>query len=410
MMSAVELIGRGRATLTMSVDKGKADSALGCFEVWKSDPNETLNPASVLNWQMLFVPRSTFEIAVVWTMRRAPSQASQMRRRDFITALGTAATWPLAARAQQPAKMKRIAFVSPAAKVSEISVSGRPYYRAFFEELSRLGYVEGQNLGVERYSGEGRPERYAELARDVVNTHPDLILAVAARLSLDFKMATTTIPIVTLIIDPIAMGLVASIARPGGNITGVTIAAGLELIGKRMGLLVEAMPKLSTVGYLVSRPYWEDPRGAAAREAAKRAGISLKAALLGNAFNEAEYQRVFRSMEQDRADALMVSDENEHLTYRATIVELAAKGRIPAIYALREFVEVGGLMAYSIDLADIYRRVANLIDKILRGANPGDIPFYQPTKFELSINLKTAKALGLEIPAMLLARADEVIE
>ena len=306
--------------------------------------------------------------------------------------------------------MKRIAFVYPAAKVSEISVSGRPYYRAFFEELSRLGYVEGQNLGVERYSGEGRPERYAELARDVVNTHPDLILAVGARLSLDFKMATTTIPIVTIIIDPIAMGLVASIARPGGNITGVTIAGGLEIIGKRMGLLVEAMPKLSTVGYLASRPFWEDPRGAAAREAAKRAGISLTAALLGSAFNEAEYQRVFRSMEQDRADALMVSDEPEHVTNRATIVELAAKGRIPTIYPFREFVEVGGLMAYSIDLADIYRRLANLIDKILKGANPGDIPFYQPTKFELSINLKTAKALGLEMPAMLLARADEVIE
>ena len=332
-----------------------------------------------------------------------------MRRRDFITALGAAATWPLAAQAQQPAKMKRIAFVRPAGPVSEVSVSGRPYYRAFFEELSRLGYVEGQNLGVERYSGEGRPERYAELARDVVNTHPDLILAVAARLSLDFKMATTTIPIVSMINDPIALGLAASIARPGGNITGVTISGGLELIGKRMGLLVEAMPKLSTVSYLVSRPYWEDPRGAAAREAAKQAGLLLKAVLLG-AFNEAEYQRVFRSMEQDRADGLMVSDEAENITYRATIVELAAKGRIPTIYAVRDFVEAGGLMAYSPDLADIYRRVANLIDKILKGTNPGDIPFYQPTKFELSINLKTAKELGLEMPATLLARADEVIE
>jgi putative tryptophan/tyrosine transport system substrate-binding protein len=333
-----------------------------------------------------------------------------MRRRDFITALGTAATWSLAARAQQPSKMKRIAFVRPAGPVSEVSVSGSPYYRAFFEELSRLGYVEGQNLRVERYSGEGRPERYAELARDVVNTHPDLIIAVAARLSLDFKTATTTIPIVSLINDPIALGLVQSIARPGGNITGVTISGGLQLIGKRMGLLVEAMPKLSTVSYLVSRPYWEDPRGVAAREAAKQAGISLKAALLGSAFDEAEYQRVFRSMEQDRADALMVSDEAEHTPNRATIVELAAKGRIPTIYSYREFVEVGGLMAYSIDLADMYRRLANLIDKILKGANPGDIPFYQPTKFELSINLKTAKALGLELPAMLLARADEVIE
>ena len=332
-----------------------------------------------------------------------------MRRRDFVTALGTAAIWPLAARAQQPAKMKRIAYVHSAANVSRISASGEPFYRAFFEELSRLGYVEGQNLGVERYSGDGRTERYAELARNVVNTHPDLILAVGGRLSLDFKMATTTIPIVTMIIDPIAMGLVASIARPGGNITGVAIAAGLEIIGKRMGLLVEAMPKLSTVGYLASRPFWEDPRGAAVREAAKQAGISLSPVML-SAFDEAEYQRVFRSMEQDRADAFMVSDEPENSINHATIVELAAKARIPAIYPFRDYVEAGGLMAYSIDLADNYRRLANLIDKILKGANPGDIPFYQPTKFELSINLKTAKALGLEMPAMLLGRADEVIE
>src|SRR6266581_8563422 len=259
------------------------------------------------------------------------SLGADMRRRDFITLFGgAAATWPLVARAQQPSKMKRIAFVQPSAKVSEISVSGRPYYRAFFEELSRLGYVEGQNLGVERYSGEGRPERYAELARDVVNTHPDLIVTSGGRLSLDFKMATTTVPIVTIIVDPIALGLVASIARPGGNITGATIAAGLEITGKRMGLLVEAMPKLSTVGYLASRPYWEDPRGAAAREAAKRAGVALSPAMLG-AFSEAEYERVFKSMEQDRADALLVSEESEHLTNRATIVELAAKGRIPTI-------------------------------------------------------------------------------
>ena len=289
-------------------------------------------------------------------------------------------------------------------------MSGMPFFRAFFEELSRLGYVEGQNLGVERYSGEGRTERYAELARDVVNTHPDLILALGARLSLDFKKATTTIPIVTLVIDPIALGLVASIARPGGNITGITIAGGLEIIGNRIGLLVEAVPKLSSLGYLATRSYWEDARGEAAREAAKRAGISLKVALLGSAFNEAEYQRVFMSMEQDRVSAFVVSEEPEHVTNRATIVELAAKGRIPTIYPFREFVEDGGLMAYSINQVDVYRRVASLIGKILGGANPGDIPFYQPTKFELSINLKTAKALGLEMPAMLLGRADEVIE
>jgi putative ABC transport system substrate-binding protein len=333
-----------------------------------------------------------------------------MRRRDFITAFGTAAAWPLAVRAQQPAKIKRIAVVHPVEKVGNMTINGRRSFGVFFEELSRLGYVEGQNLEVERYSGEGRSERYAELAHDVVNTRPDLIVTSTVRLSLDFKMATTTIPIVTVLFDPVASGLVGSIARPGGNITGVTIAGGFEITGKRMGLLVEAMPKMSTVGYLASRPYWEDPRGAAAREAAKRAGLSLKAALLGSPFNEAEYQRVFKSMEQDRADALLVAEESENLANRATIVELAAKDRIPTMYPFRDFVAVGGLMAYGSDLADIFRRVANHVDKILRGANPGDIPFYQPTKFELVINLKTAKALGLEMPAMLLARADEVIE
>ena len=347
---------------------------------------------------------------MVWTLRKTPSRADQMRRRDFIKALGTAATWPLAARAQQPAKMLRIAFVNSAAKVSETGVSGRPHFRAFFEELSRLGYVEGQNLRVERYSGEGQTERYPELARDVVNTRPDLILAVGGRLSLDFKMATTTIPIVTITIDPIALGLVASIARPGGNITGVTISGGLEIIGKRMGLLVAAMPRLSSIGYLASRPFWEDARGAAARDAAKRAGVAFSPTMLGTVFDEAEYQRVFRSMKQDRVDALMVSEEPEHLTYRATIVELAARDRLPAIYPLHDFVEIGGLMAYSINQVDIYRRVASLIDKILRGADAGGIPFYEPTTFELSVNLKTAKALGLEMPAMLLGSADEVIE
>ena len=156
-----------------------------------------------------------------------------MRRRDFITALGAAATWPLAARAQQPAKIKRIAVVHPAEKVGNMTINGRRSFRAFFEELSRLGYVEGQNIAVERYSGEGQPKRYAELAREVANTHPDLIFTIGTPLSLDFKMATATIPTVTILGDPIAMGLVASIARPGGNITGVTNTAGFAVEGKR---------------------------------------------------------------------------------------------------------------------------------------------------------------------------------
>jgi hypothetical protein len=180
-----------------------------------------------------------------------------MQRREFITLLGGAsAAWPLAVRAQQPARMKRIAIVSPATKVSEISVSGRPYYRAFFEELSRLGYVEGQNLGVERYSGEGRSERYAELVRDVVNTHPDLILTAANRLSLDFKMATTTIPIVTITADPVAIGLAASIARPG--------AVALAVLAPRTTIVerpqsIRTIRKLRATSTLMTIRAWDKP-------------------------------------------------------------------------------------------------------------------------------------------------------
>ena len=277
-----------------------------------------------------------------------------------------------------------------------------------FEELSRLGYVEGQNLVVERYSGEGRTEHYVDLARDVVNTHPDLIFSQSTRLALNFKTATTTIPIVTTTADPIAGGLVSSLARPGGNITGVSVDAGSEIMGKRLALLL-ATSKLSNARYLVSQLGWERVSGAAVREASGRLGISLAGETMSS-FNEQEYQRAFNSMEHERVDGILVSDEGEHFTYRRLLVELAAKTRIPASYAYREHVELGGLMAYSFDLEDLFRGSARQVAEILKGANPGDIPFRQTTKFQLVINVKTAKALGLEMPSTLLLRADEVIE
>ena len=333
-----------------------------------------------------------------------------MQRRAFIAGLGgTAIVWPLAARAQQPAKMKRIALVSPAAKIGDMGVNGHRIYRMFFEELSRLGYVEGQNLVVERYSGEGRTERYADLARDVVDTHPDLIFQQTTRLALTFKAATTTIPIVTVTADPIAAGLVSSLARPGGNITGVSVDAGVEVLAKRLQLLLEATSKLSNARYLASQLSWERSPGAAVREASRRTSISLKGETMSG-FNEQEYQRAFNSMEHARVDGILVSDESEHFTYRRLLVELATKTRIPAIYAYREHVELGGLMAYSFDLEEVFRGSARLIAEILKGANPGDTPFRQATKFQLVINVKTAKALGLEMPSTLLLHADEVIE
>lgn len=330
-----------------------------------------------------------------------------MKRREFITLVGGAAMWPLKARAQQPAKLKRIAMVHPSSKVGDLTINGR--YKAFFQELTRLGYVEGRNLAVERYSAEGRTERFAELARQVVASNPDLVFAIAGPLALSFKTATTTIPIVTVTADPIAIGLVPSIAHPGGNITGVAVDGGLEILGKRIGLLIEAASKPSHAGYLASRANWERPIGAAAREAGQRAGISLAGELLAS-FDDGEYRRVFGTLKQERVDAIIVSEESEHLTYRELLVELVAESSVPAVYPYREFVEVGGLLSYSIELAAAYRRIAGLVDEIFKGTDPADIPFYQQTKFELIINLKTAKALGLELPAMLLGRADEVIE
>jgi putative ABC transport system substrate-binding protein len=176
----------------------------------------------------------------------------------------------------------------------------------------------------------------------VVSTHPDLIFASGGPLSEHFKRATTTIPIVAMTADPIATGLVSSIARPGGNITGVSVDGGVELHGKRLGLLVEAVPKVSHVHYLASNLHWGRPTGAAAREAARRAGISLTGVLLGTTINEAAYQRVFNSLELDQVDALMVADEGEHITYRTALVELVAKSRVPTVYPYRELVEVGG--------------------------------------------------------------------
>jgi ABC-type uncharacterized transport system substrate-binding protein len=334
-----------------------------------------------------------------------------MKRRDFIAYLGGAAISLGAARAQQPVKMRRIAIVSPATKAADMNAS-HPVWGPFFEELSRRGFIEGQNILVERYSGEGRTEHYADLARDVIGRRPGLIFASSGPLALHFKAATTTIPIVTISADPIATGLVSSLARPDGNITGVSTDAGMEYFGKVLGLLAETVPKLSRVSYLASQRQWETSTGSAeaVRKAARRAGVSLTSTLLGTTFNEAAYRRAFDSLEQDRVDGLMVSNENEHFPYRVTLVELAAKSRIPAIYPFREHVDAGGLMAYAADLPDLFRRLATQVAEILNGTKPQDIPFQQPTRFELVINLKTAKALGLELPATLIGLADAVIE
>jgi putative tryptophan/tyrosine transport system substrate-binding protein len=330
-----------------------------------------------------------------------------MRRRAFIGSLiGTAVAWPLAASAQQPGKVYRIAVVHPSRPVKEMNETGSIYYKGFFGELRRLGYIEGQNLIVERYSGEGNTAHYAELATEVVRQQPDVIFASSTRMVARLKAATTTIPIVGNMGSPVEDGLVDSLAQPGGNITGVTSDPGIEIWGKRLGLLRELIPAASKVGFLTSRDNVE----IGMRKAAQQAGISLIEPPLGGTIDESEYRRVFKVMTEERADALIVSDQVEHTTNSRLIIELAEQSRLPALFPYRFFAEQGGLIAYGMGTADINRRAAGYIDRILKGAKPSELPIDQATKIELIINLKTAKTLGLTVPQILLAGADEVIE
>jgi putative tryptophan/tyrosine transport system substrate-binding protein len=329
-----------------------------------------------------------------------------MRRRDFIGGVGAATAWAVAARAQQA--KKRVAIISPARPVETLKT--HPYFRAFQDELSRRGFVEEQNLIVDRYSGHGQMGSYDDLARAVVATTPDAIFTSGPQTVLLLKSLTTTIPIVATIDDPIAEGLASSLARPGTNFTGVTVDAGLELYGKRLALLVEVRPNPRVVGYLSSSSNWKRRTGAALREAAQQAAIAVSHIDLGNLFSDATYSAAFTSMEQARIDALLVSDEPEHNANAKTLTSLAAKARVPTMYAFRDLVVAGGLMTYCIDLFDAFRYAGGQVADILRGENPAEIPFYQPTKFQFIVNTKAAQQIGLELSPTLLASADEVIE
>ena len=336
-----------------------------------------------------------------------------MRRREFLGVLGgAAAAWPLAARGQQPQKQHRIAFVHSGIPADQLTETAGPFWvRRFYETLRGLGDAEGDNLVVERYSAEGRSDRFATLAAAVVSRNPDVIVTNLIDLTKAFAAATATIPVVAITGDPIASGLVTSLAHPGGNLTGVSIDAGIEIFAKRLQILKEAMPSAAKVAYLMSNSLsaWDGGMGLSFREAGQHLGI----ALIGNfqpEINDAQIRRTFAEMAQQQLDAALVDEGGSFLAHRALIVELAEKYRLPIIYPYRDYVDLGGLMTYAPDLGELAQRLANDVHQILNGAKPGDIPYYQPTKFQLFINLKTAKALGLIMPPALIARADEVIE
>ena len=325
-----------------------------------------------------------------------------MRRRDFISLLGGAAVaWPLAGAAQQSTNSKRLAIFSPSepsADLHEHSESRK--YRAFFAELRRLGWIEGQNLKVERYGREQNvsgPE-----ALDVIHVvGPGAVI---------FKKLTSRISIVVITGDPVKQGIAESLAHPGGNFTGASIDAGLSIHGKRIELLREMVPTMSKLGCLALRFSWNGPSAAAFRAAAETAGLPLAASLLEFGSSEADVRAAVESISRNGANAVMVVDSPETHQKGTLIARLVGEAKLPAIFTNVEPVEAGGLMAYSFDLIEVHKHAAINIDAILRGAKPGDIPFYQVTKFELSINLKTAKQLGISVPPALVAAADKVIE
>ncbi len=333
-----------------------------------------------------------------------------MKRREFIGLMGgAAAAWPLASHAQAPRNPHRIALVHSGIPANKLTETTGPFWiRRFHETLRALGDVEGSNLVIDRYSAEGRSELFAPLAADVVGGKPDIIISNLNDLIAAFVAATTTIPIVAIMGDPIAGGFVTNLARPGGNLTGVSINAGIEIQAKRLEILKEAMPAATKVVHLLSGA-WDDGTGKSIAEAGRHLGLAVTETKLVVVDGE-KLRRAFAEMAEQKVDAAMIDEGGSFLAQRAAIVELAAKHRIAVIYPYRDYAEQGGLIAFAPDLGELAQRMANDVHQILGGARAGDIPFYQPSKFQLIINMKAAKALGFSLPPALITRADEVIE
>ncbi len=327
-------------------------------------------------------------------------------RRTFLIGTGSVLlASPLAAEAQ-PGKVYWIGVLSQGSPDSGSSVlAGR---QALFQRLHESGWIVGQNLAVERRYAEGKLDRLPAFAAELVQLKVSVLLALGTPAALAAKRATATIPIVMFAADPVGTGLVASLGRPGGNVTGLTIEAGLELAAKRLELLKDAAPKTSRVGLL-----WESSNLAEGRardamlSAARALGLTL---LPQDVRTPNDLDGALAALGRARADALMVAESSGNIEQRKLIVSFAEKHRLPTMFGERASVEDGGLMSYGTDFADLFRRAGTYIDKILKGAKPGDLPIEQPTMFRLIINLKTAKALGLTIPPALLGRADEVIQ
>ncbi|MFL5237376.1 MAG: ABC transporter substrate-binding protein [Rhizomicrobium sp.] len=331
-----------------------------------------------------------------------------MKRREVLGVIGGAAAWPLAVWAQQPKNVPRIGFLVTG---SIESPEARASLKAFDQGLREYGYIDGQNVLVEVRAADLKVERFPALAGELVRLNVDLIVASNSLAARAVQQATTTIPIVVPVMgDPVGDGLVASLARPGGNITGLTFL-GPQLVPKRLALLKEALPMTSQVAALWHPGAYGERTMNDMMNEAEDAALTLGVHLRLVAVQVPDdLDRAFSTVAGERADALLIFPSPMLFNQRKRIVDLAAKHRLPLMAMGKEFVQLGGFMSYGADIIDFNRRCVAYVDKILKGAKPADLPVEQPTKFELFINLKTAKTLGIEIPPSLVARADEVIE
>jgi len=329
-----------------------------------------------------------------------------MRRREFITLLGgAAATWPLATSAQQPARrVSRVGYLGIPSREQALHL-----IKAFEERLRSLGYRDGDNVAIEYRFANGELERLPALAAELVRLGADVIVASSNPGTVAAMKATTTVPIVMIGgVDPVSTGLVASLARPGGNVTGLTPDAGSEILGKRFELLKEILPNLSRVGILFNPDV--------AFNRSRQTSMTATARTLGLTTIPVEargldaLEQAFAMMVRESAQAFVMQGDSVLYNNRRQIVEMALRNHLPAASLQKEYADAGFLLTYGADTQDLYRRAAGFVDKIFKGANPAELPVEQPTKFELVINLKTAKALGVIMPPTLLARADEVIE
>ncbi len=314
-----------------------------------------------------------------------------------------------AAVAQQPPKLYRVGIVLTTSPTGEM-LGNPPAHRGFnifLRELESLGYSEGRNLVVERRSAEGKPERYGDIMVELVSLNVDVIVTVGNAMTKRAKEVTSTVPIVmNFSVDPVGAGLVKSLSRPGGNVTGVSVEAGSELDARRLALLKEAAPKISKVAFLGTKEDWEGPEGRRVRAAAEQLGLVLfHAESTPNGYGAA-----FAAIDREHADAMYVSSSPPQWVHRKSIAEYALRRKLPSAHLYWQSVESGGLMSYGVDTSELFKRSAAYVARILRGANPADLPIEQPTKFELAFNLGTARRIGIKLPSALLMQADRTIQ